>query len=535
MFRGTSITTIPSTLLQATTLANNCYSQMFYGCTSLTSVPSDLLPATTLTTQCYSQMFSSCTGITTIPSTLLHSTTLATNCYAYMFNGCTSLTTIPSTLLQATTLASGCYQYMFKGCTSLTTIPSTLLHSTTLQSQCYYGMFRNCTGLTKSPDLPATTLASSCYSSMFSGCTSLTKAPDLPSTTLASSCYSSMFSGCTSLTTAPELPATTLESTCYSGMFSGCTSLTIAPELPGTTLQSTCYYQMFYNCSSLNEITCYANDISANNCTYQWVSGVAASGTFHKKGSANWTTGIDGIPTGWTVIDDSPYNPIDDYFWVENTSNASKQVCFDLMTVYKSDSWSSLQEIYGSGTLYYSTDKTTWSNISTNTYRRISLTVPAKTRYYLYVSWSTYGSTYSSFDYTYGGTANIYGWGAWISWGNLATGRCSSVFKPVNSSDNNVFAIGGNIRTITGSGQNGVSSTTQTYYDRTSYYKASSYTNVRYWTGLGKSTDSVISNRSQSGLYFQYIKDASQLYIGSTDVRPDFLNSGPNFVGPIYT
>ena len=248
--------------------------------------------------------------------------------------------------------------------------------------------------------------------------------------------------------------------------------------------------------------------------------------------------GISEIYVGSNKVYSSaqPYDPINDYFWVENTSNASKQVCFDLMTVYKSTSWSSVQEIYGSGTLYYSTDKTTWSYISTDTYRRISLTVPAKTRYYLYVSWTTYGTTRSSFDYTYGGTANIYGWGAWINWGNYASGRCSSVFKPVNNaSDNDVFAIGGNIRTITGRGQNGVSSTTQTYYDRSSYSGGNYDTNVRYWTGLGKSTKSVISNQSQSGLYFQYIKDASQLYIGATDVRPDFLNSGPNFVGPIYT
>ena len=39
----------------------------------------------------------------------------------------------------------------------------------------------------------------------------------------------------------------------------------------------------------------------------------------------------------------------------------------------------------------------------------------------------------------------------------------------------------------------------------------------------------------KNGLYFQYIKDASQLYIGSVDYNPDFLNCASDFVGPIYT
>ena len=541
MFRGTSITTIPSTLLQATTLANNCYSQMFYGCTGLTTIPSNLLPATTLTTQCYSQMFYGCTGLTTIPSTLLHSTTLASNCYAYMFNGCTGLTSIPSTLLHSTTLASGCYQYMFQGCTSLTTIPSTLLHSTTLQSQCYYGMFRNCTGLTTIPSnlLPATTLASSCYSSMFSGCTSLTTIPStlLHSTTLASSCYSSMFSGCTSLTKAPDLPATTLASTCYSGMFSGCTSLTTAPELPATTSQSTCYYQMFYNCSSLNEITCYANDISAGNCTSSWVSGVAASGTFYKKGSANWTTGIDGIPTGWTVIDDSPYNPINDYFWVENTKSSSVVCEFFLMRTYCSSTWGSLTYYY-SINVKYSTNKTSWSTaqkpFTDATFIRI--TIPANTRYYFKSDTAKQATNSSSFNYTYGGTAEIEAWGACTQYGNSASASFSTVFRPNNSSDKAYIKLGGNIRTIIGLSDSGVGSTTSMSYERNSYNAGSYYTGTRSWLGTGTSLgNSWENNKLKSGLYFQYIKDASQLYIGSVDYKPDFLDCASDFVGPIYT
>ena len=102
------------------------------------------------------------------------------------------------------------------------------------------------------------------------------------------------------------LPATTLTDFCYFCMFHGCSSLTTAPELPATTLAESCYYGMFEDCISLNYIKCLATDISSEYCTGNWVSGVAANGTFTKADSmTDWTTGVDGIPSGWTVQDAS--------------------------------------------------------------------------------------------------------------------------------------------------------------------------------------------------------------------------------------
>ena len=193
---------------------------------------------------------------------------------------------------------------LFKNCNTLTNANELILPATTLASNCYAYMFRDCTSLTTAPELPATILASGCYSNMFSGCTNLTTAPELPATTLDSNCYYCMFSACTSLTTAPELPATTLASNCYSQMFYGCTSLTTAPELPATTLDSNCYQSMFSNCSKLNNITMLATDISAKECLYYWVNNVSSSGTFIKHPSmTKLSTGISGIPSGWTVED----------------------------------------------------------------------------------------------------------------------------------------------------------------------------------------------------------------------------------------
>ena len=323
MFQScTSLTTVPT--LSATTLANYCYDGMFASCSSLTTVPNNLLPATTLVEKCYCWMFHS-SGLKTAPS--LPSTTLAKGCYTGMFASCSSLTTPPSSIgssstimpnsactemfsgctslttapsLPARTLGENCYDEMFRGCSSLTAMPQ--LPATTLAKSCYVNMFANCINLTTTYSLSATALTMNCYAQMFMGCKSLKTAPSLPATTLVNNCYGSMFSNCTSLTTAPSLPATTLAEECYYGMFWGCTNLTTAPTLSAATLMSYCYCNMFRGCTKLNSITCLATNISAEYCTASWVNGVASSGTFRKASSmSSWTSGIDGIPSGWSV------------------------------------------------------------------------------------------------------------------------------------------------------------------------------------------------------------------------------------------
>jgi hypothetical protein len=85
-------------------------------------------------------------------------------------------------------------------------------------------------------------------------------------------------------------------------MFYRCTNLRTAPELPATTLAKDCYVGMFYDCTNLNYIKCLATNISANNCTGNWVSNVSSTGTFIKDANmTSWTTGNSGIPRNWTV------------------------------------------------------------------------------------------------------------------------------------------------------------------------------------------------------------------------------------------
>ena len=229
---------------------------------------------------------------------------VSSRCFYSMFALRTDLT-VPPRVLPATTLASQCYSNMFKGCTSLVSAPE--LPATTLANDCYSLMFQGCTSLVSAPSLPATTLASQCYSSMFSGCTALVAAPSLPATTLASQCYSNMFQSCTSLVSAPELPATTLAVECYWQMFSGCTALVAAPSLPAITLANSCYNSMFKNCTALTWIELAATSwTGATNSFADWVSGVAASGTFRCPTAlgtdATITRGASNCPVGWTVV-----------------------------------------------------------------------------------------------------------------------------------------------------------------------------------------------------------------------------------------
>ena len=283
--------------LPATTLAMCCYKEMFSGCTSLTVAPE--LPALTMVDRCYAGMFSS-SGLVSAPKLL--ATKLDSYCYSKMFEDCTNLTQAPS--LPATSLASGCYDGMFSYCTSLADAPE--LPALTLASNCYDSMFRNCTKLTVAPDLPATTVNSYCYECMFEECTALTTAPMLPATNLerCKGCYSSMFAGCISLASAPDLPATVLCDQCYYTMFWGCSNLTTAPELPAMTLEPECYNYMFYGCEKINYIKCLATERSMGtdfNYTYAWLGAVYPVGTFVKKKGATWSSGVNGIPVGWTV------------------------------------------------------------------------------------------------------------------------------------------------------------------------------------------------------------------------------------------
>lgn len=124
----------------------------------------------------------------------------------------------------------------------------------------------------------------------------------LPALQLTPECYMQMFQDCGSLREAPDLPATTLKPSCYDHMFYSCLNLQNTPELLAQKLETKCYNNMFRDCWSVSYIRCMATDISADQCTTDWLAEVSTDGTFCKSASfGGWPTGVSGIPAGWTT------------------------------------------------------------------------------------------------------------------------------------------------------------------------------------------------------------------------------------------
>jgi hypothetical protein len=62
---------------------------------------------------------------------------------------------------------------------------------------------------------------------------------------------------------------------------------------------------MFQGCTSLNKVKCLATSIFSSKSTSYWLDGVSSTGTFTKATGVDWSgkTGSDGIPSGWTVVE----------------------------------------------------------------------------------------------------------------------------------------------------------------------------------------------------------------------------------------
>jgi hypothetical protein len=91
-------------------------------------------------------------------------------------------------------------------------------------------------------------------------------------------------------------------------MFQGCNNLSgrSPAVIEAHTIGASSCSNMFRG-TAISEITCLATDISASDATTNWVYlNTASTGTFYKATSmSSWTTGNNGIPANWTVIDAS--------------------------------------------------------------------------------------------------------------------------------------------------------------------------------------------------------------------------------------
>ena len=298
-FKG--VTTMPA--------GNYCFYKLFRNSTGLISASDLSLVSTTLRNYCYNYMFAGCSNLVSVCN--LPAKSLTVGCYYAMFNGCSSLVTAP--LISATycfgynSAAASSLAAMFLNCTSLTSIahiPSSPA-SGSQNSYTHINMFKGCSSLVSIPSVTINLSKGNNCQGMFYGCSSLTDASGITfSGTAAYMSLKEMFRGCSSLTVPPStLPSSFGDHSNCDGMFRECTSLVNAPELPAETLTNYCYQNMFYGCTSLQNIKCLATTKTATDCLKNWVTNVPTGGTFVKHPDTTWTSGVSGVPSGWTIED----------------------------------------------------------------------------------------------------------------------------------------------------------------------------------------------------------------------------------------
>ena len=118
--------------------------------------------------------------------------------------------------------------------------------------------------------------------------------------------FRNFFSNCTGLTSAENLilPSNVLPY-CYNWSFQSCTKMTIAPTLPAKSLARGCYSRMLRINPNLAYVKCLATSGINTTNTENWLNNVSSTGTFVKAEGTTWPTGTSGIPSGWTVVDNS--------------------------------------------------------------------------------------------------------------------------------------------------------------------------------------------------------------------------------------
>lgn len=127
----------------------------------------------------------------------------------------------------------------------------------------------------------------------------------VPSECVTQFTFRSTFSDCAYLTEIPDSISAITQLTNYAFLdaFERSTSLT-GVTLPSASYDSRtrAFEYAFSGCTNL----CYIKSLTTNSGTAtvknNWVTGVAANGTFVKKSGVYWSSGTSGIPSGWTII-----------------------------------------------------------------------------------------------------------------------------------------------------------------------------------------------------------------------------------------
>ena len=278
------------------------YQFMFGNCWNLKSGPD--LPATELSRSCYEEMFRGCTSLTNAPN--LPADVIPAVAYYGMFHDCTALVDTP-VISAKTKVNANSMNEMFRGCTALKTVNFNL-NAPVVDSRGYAYMFMECKALVTGPqEISASSLGARACEWMFGYCAKLKNYPAFSEdaeATVADNTFYNAFDGCTAMTGTVIVPFKKLGQYTCESMFQNCKNITAA-IIRATDVNSMCSIRyLFKGCSKLKSIEVHFTSWPTNYSygdTYQWVSGVASSGTFYKPDELTTARGVSKIPTNWTL------------------------------------------------------------------------------------------------------------------------------------------------------------------------------------------------------------------------------------------
>lgn len=188
------------------------------------------------------------------------------------------------------------FAQLFSGDTHLVSAENLKISSTALPQSCFNSTFRSCTNLVKAPELPSTVLGREAYSSMFEGCTALSQPPSqLYFTSVQSDSYNRMF--CMSRSSKITTPAMTYSPKMFGNW--------------GSVNPATLNMQMFCGNGNLTNIYCYwTNNSGTFGNIANWVNYTDDTNvTFYKRSTQSFASGVNGIKTGWTKVNDDTTQP----------------------------------------------------------------------------------------------------------------------------------------------------------------------------------------------------------------------------------
>ena len=195
-----------------------------------------------------------------------------------------------------------CY-FVLSGKVSATgNLMSLLNYADTIPQYGFRKLFTGASALVSCPhDLTAKSIGAYGCAGTFELCSGmLTPIREIAIDTLAENCFDSMYARCGSIPYLSHVKATVMAPYCCTLMYYMCGNITSA-YIPDVTLADYCFRRMFYYSSSLSGIN---TDITSwhQTATFEWLSGVAAFGTFIKTAALPEEYGTSRIPSGWTVI-----------------------------------------------------------------------------------------------------------------------------------------------------------------------------------------------------------------------------------------